>query len=226
MQPFPYLPPKDMWQYDPKRHEKLPTPVDDRGIVDAERLIAVGMQSVSPEYDWREPFTANDKRPYNDIHHLHWPKTRYPATEENATAKEFRNLHINLVNVPRVFHNWLHVVTEPPAVPEQEVMRYYIDAQHVVVSLFQLVQYGKRVLRNPQLDDAKIEQHLIRWFDLFNNGVEEHRKIPTDFQLVDLSTYRGETVTDMFEPNLVRNLGRKAIIPTAVRRITQYSAPL
>lgn len=221
-----HLPPRDVWLHDPSRRNKIPTPIDEHrgGVVDAEQLIKIGLESIDPSYDWLTPYYESQRKPLNDIHHLQWPKRDYYDPDGDTTARDFRNLQINLLNTPRVFHNWLHLLTEPAKVPEYEVMQHYIEAQRVVVKLFREAQIGKRILRMPYMADKDIEQHLIRRFDSFNETVEIGRALPPEYQLVDLSSYHGESMEEMFEPELMRRLGKKALISTVVRRVTQTAA--
>ena len=222
MPPASFLPPKQVRLYDPQELGKIPTPVDERGIVDVDKLISLGIETVNPNYDWREPFTLSNRQAFHDIHHLHWPRVNYPVENGDQLPHEFRNLPINLVDVPRVFHNWLHLLTEKPAVPDREVMNYYTEAQRVVTSLFRVIKHSKKLTRIPNLDTETINQALVRQFDTFNTAVERHYLIPEPYQLVDLSSYQGESIDEMFNPRLVRDVGKYAIISTAVRRVERH----
>lgn len=62
-----HLPPRELWLFDPSTEtELLPTPLDERGLVDMVGLIAVMKTTIAPGYEWTSPFT--------DEHHLQWPR--------------------------------------------------------------------------------------------------------------------------------------------------------
>ena len=124
------LPPPEVWDFRPHIDEPFPTPIDERGLVDTDALIALVKSTVDPSFTW-EP----SERP--DAHHLYWEHNLYPKIiENNVNPQEFCNLTINQIVIPRMFHNWIHLVTQEPPVPDKEVMGYRIEAYRVVVKLF------------------------------------------------------------------------------------------
>src|SRR5215216_6283145 len=111
-----YLPPPDVWLHNPYKSDLIPTPVDERGLVDLRELIKVMKATVAPEYDWRSPFT--------DDHHLQWPNRWYESIPDSEyNPQRFRGLMISRADTPRVFHVWTHLITEPPPVPDDDIMR-------------------------------------------------------------------------------------------------------
>lgn len=101
-----------------QQEHAIPTPVDEEtGLVDHKRLMDEMRLLVDPEYKWKAPFF--------DEHHLHWYAHRYDtALQPNPElAMEFRDMAVNKIWVPRQFHNFIHAVTIPPAVPTTEQMR-------------------------------------------------------------------------------------------------------
>lgn len=208
--PSTFLPPRELWLHDPVSEGLLPTPTDERGLVDTDALIALMKTTVAPGYDWRSPFT--------DVHHLQWPDRWYPRDEQSLeTPHVFRNLSISKVVVPRIFHNWVHRITEPPVMPDDEVMSYRIDAQRVAVSLFQEVKNSKTAARRTGLDDAGLERLLMRRFDSFSEKFEQAKQIPREFQLLNYERYPLETVEDMLA--IGTRLGRFAVIASATNRV-------
>ena len=105
----PTLPPEDVRLIDLSylRCHKIPTPVDERGIVDTDRLIADVNATIDPSYRWSRQLSLD---------HLYWPGTWYDGTSIGA---RFRQLTINKAIVPRVWENWKHAITEPPALPSE-----------------------------------------------------------------------------------------------------------
>lgn len=131
----PYYPPRDAWLIAPcNRLEKLPTPIDERGLVLIPDLIAAVDELVDPSFTW--PLT----NPPPDIHHAYWEAAWYPKVSRASiiNPRYFRELPVHKVRVPRMFHNWLHLVTIPPKRPSIEVMAYRVEAFRVARQLFEL----------------------------------------------------------------------------------------
>lgn len=208
----PNLPPPEFRLHDPKLEGRIPTQLDERGLVDVLKLIDQVKQTVDPEFKWQSSF--------NDVHHLQWPSNQYASSPEaELNPREFRNLAISKIYVPRVFHNWVHQVTEPPPMPSDEVMRYRIEAQRVVLALFQSVRMGRQLTRNKQISDAKLEDRLVECFDEFSTNLERVRLLPREFHLVDVSDYEPNTIEDMFL--IGRSLGKVAMVATVTRSVEQ-----
>ncbi len=129
--PLENLPPRDMRTYP---DEKIPTPTDERGLVDVPRLIAAVQKTVDPEYEWPRQLS---------IHHFYWPEADYPYVTAGLAVDNpavFRNLPIHRGLLPRAFENWLHIITLPPPKPSEEVMHHRVEAWNVARSLFQKVR--------------------------------------------------------------------------------------
>ncbi|HET8884602.1 MAG TPA: hypothetical protein VFM68_03980 [Candidatus Saccharimonadales bacterium] len=210
--PSPYLPPRDLCLFDPKKDGLLPTPVDERGVVDSQELIHMVKTTVDPSYQWTSP--------YNDVHHTHWPGNRYKHTPNaEINPNEFRNLATNKLYVPRIFHNWTHKITEPPPVPSDEVMYYQIEAQRVALALFRTVRSSRKLSRLKTISDEELETRLIEQFDSFNDTVETAKKMPPEFQVIDLSNYQPRSYEDMFR--LGAELGKTATASRVLRQVTR-----
>ena len=126
------LPPENVWLVDPRdpNFERLATPVDERGLIEISKLVEAVKTTIDQKYKWQGP---------NDVHHFYWPEHNYPhddARSRNTSRQVFHNLPIHKGLVPRVFHNWLHSVTEPPEMPDREVMTYRVEAWDVAKYLF------------------------------------------------------------------------------------------
>lgn len=190
----PGLPPREFWLINPEK-EKIPTPLDDRGIVDQAKLIKVVKATIDPAYKWAGPC---------DVHHFQWAKARYPVRQgrDVFSPRKFRELPVNKGVEPRVFHNWTHVATEEPPVPSEEVMRGYTEAWEVAERLFahirNVVQKERRMRRlaaqciadglpiGVDFDDAAAET-LFDHFQEIDQHLEQLQAIPPEFQLVDPS---------------------------------------
>lgn len=113
---------------------KIETPLNEWGLVDIDELVRRVNATMMPGYRWGGP---------NDRHHLGWAHARYVEADEllgDDTATTFRDLPINLIWVPREFHNWTHAVTKEPQMPSRDIMREYIDEWAMVSSFFNSVK--------------------------------------------------------------------------------------
>lgn len=94
----------------------IPTPTLSNGIVDHQQLVKDVGGLVSSDYRWRAPFF--------DEHHLHWKGHYYnPGLHGDSTIpKQFRDLSIHKLWIPREFHDFIHAVTVPSDVPDFDIM--------------------------------------------------------------------------------------------------------
>ena len=174
-------------------------------------LIRQDKQAVDPAYTWGSSF--------NDFHHLLWPSRAYlHLPESKIIPLEFRNLSIIKIYAPRVFHNWVHRITEPPLLPSKEVMYYRTEAQRVVVALFKSMRAGRGLTRRKGLQEFELESRLIQNFDEFSNRLEIARTIPSEFQLLDIINYNPKRFEDMFK--IQSQLGKIAMVPVVTRSVS------
>lgn len=218
-QPVYHLPPPEALLIKRDPHNLIPTPVDDRGLVDTKGLLIEMAKTVDPSYKWESPF--------NDVHHLQWPSRWYSEGEsDDSTSSKFRELAISKWVLPRVLHNHIHWLTEPPQMPDPEVMHYRIQAQRVVTSLFQSVKTSKHILRSRNLSEKQINNRLLKRFGSFSNQLEQAKQsIPRELQPVDLTDYSPETIDDMF--SIGSMLGKYAVAGSAniAMRLMQQPLP-
>jgi hypothetical protein len=208
------LPPPDARLLDPYRsgEDLLPTPTDERGLVNIPQLIADVKSTVDPSYEWAGGL---------DVHHFYWYASLYPYTkgDSNQNPAFFRNIPVHKGLVPRSFHEWLHVVTEPPPVPKPEVMQYRIEAWMVARDLFkmarQTVQWEKkqrrrreRVANNPeilreefngedQIGEEVMHEVLEKNFRGFERQLERQGRIPEEFRILDISGTPKKVATNL-----------------------------
>ena len=205
-----FLPPRDMWRHDPFKDERIETPVDSRGLVVLGQLIDQVVETVDPEYKW--PLV-----PQSDIHHLYWHREWYPVVHERGQINRsfFRELSVHKALVPRVFHNWIHLVTKPPAVPDPEVMAYRIEAFQLARNLFRRAQAAIRTEREFSRwlasdgydrcpNDASFEEFWVPRATRVLSGMDTElsalEAVPPEFQLIELN---GDSII-----TIARQLGR------------------
>ncbi|MEP7205081.1 MAG: hypothetical protein ABI716_02720 [Candidatus Saccharibacteria bacterium] len=210
VRPLVHLPPLEYRLYNPDVDGRIPTPLDERGLVDAPELFQEIAKTVNPSYEWDSAF--------NDPHHLQWPNRWYldevcnPATKA-ANPHEFRNLAISKWILPRVLHNWIHKVAEPPPVPSNEVMFYRSEAQRVTTALFMTVRSGRRSIGSSRLTEKKIHAKLTPTYRDISQRLTALQAVPPEFRLIDLSEYHAGNVPDVLK--IEAALGRCARINTA-----------
>ena len=133
----------------------IETPYDEFGIVDKRALLSSVMGSVAAGYIWTGSYTGP--------HHIMWPRNAYQAISPKSlrpTATHFRGNPSLKVILPRQLHDYLHVVTEPPLMPDSDVMRQYTHEQHNVHRLYDTIRYHG-ALHLEHLSHERKEQ--IRW---------------------------------------------------------------
>lgn len=120
---------------------RVETPLDKWGLVDVDELVQRVNGTMVPGYRWSGP---------NDRHHLGWTHAKYIEADALAgdnLATSFRDLSINLIWVPREFHNWTHAVTKDPPVPSRDVMAEYIDEWAMLSGFFKSVKDAIATMR-------------------------------------------------------------------------------
>jgi hypothetical protein len=217
-----WLPPKKYR----KKVEPFETPLNALGLVDSKKLIELVLETIDPAHDWR-PMRGRHK----SVHHLQWPEAWYSDRKDDADFSPalFRDLAINKRTMPREFENWLHKVTLPPPVPEDEVMRWIVRSWQVNKDLFkasrEIVLWEKRTGRRMarelpprgykknETDDSYSVEWLAGELAKHAKGLEQHlnelERIPQEFRLVEPANNPSE---------LAKTLG-KIVMPRALPSI-------
>lgn len=209
MQSGAWVPPPEMQLWNAAQ-EKLETPLDARGMVDLDELVKVTKQTVDGEYDWTSPF--------NDVHHLQWPNAAY----EDTTEHDFRELARRKAYLPRKFHNWVHVVTEPPPLPTKEAMRHAIRAERTARMLAATARLAVILSRNKMIPEKKQQLRLEQEFEKYTIYVENAREVPREFQLLKLEEVEAHSVDEMLAAN--KRLGKLALSRIPVRNRLLFNA--
>ena len=183
------------------------SPLDERGLVDLNKLIDVVKLTVDTEYEWTSS--------RNDTHHLQWYSALYTTDDAVVDRQAFRDLISRKTIVPRTFHNWVHHITEPPAMPSDEVMQYAIDAERVAISLARTASRAIRLVRSKLLDEATLNGRLNDALVYYNDCVNRARCIPGEFSLVNVDEIEANSVEEMLRCNRV--MGRLALHRVAYR---------
>ncbi len=210
------LPPRDTWLYDPYADGRMPTPVDsETGLVDIRELIKQVKQTIKPTYDWQ-----SEK---NDEHHLYWPNKWYDFETENDTdPQRFRNLSSNKLTTPRIFHNWLHIVTEPVEPPDEKIMKYYMEAHYAAEALSKSIENVRGLARRRWIEpDRRLrgEDYHYKEFFRIKDRISE---VPPEIRLVDLSDYKPRSIDEISEISrrikLNKSIGSATVRQVAARK--------
>lgn len=201
----PFLPPA---RYRRPIRERIPTPTDERGLIDIPALLEAVKATIDPEYQW--PTDPSD-------HHFYWPEAAYPHDHEGLVNPAwFRNLPIHKGRIPRVFENWLHEVTLPAPVPSTEVMHYRVESWRVAVHLFRsaskVVEWEQLAARRAEYADRNAESIgydkegnnigeqvmagiIGRYFKGLDMHLERLGQVPPEFRLVEPNVSPQEIAT-------------------------------
>lgn len=191
------LPPRDAQLWDVRKEGCLPTPLDEHGLVDLNELIKLGKATIEGEFDWSSR---------EDVHHLQWPKAAYT---DDKLYQEFRELRQRKVIVPRVFHNWVHFLTEEPPLPSDDIVAMCVRAGKTVHALASMAGLAVRISRMPNIPEQKREDRLNEALELYTTRIETIDSIPHEFHPVPAEELRVYTVDELLEVS--RKLGKKAV---------------
>lgn len=211
-----WLPPRDMWLYNPEKDGLLETPTDQYGLVDLDKFVILLNETVSSEFSWKSPFS--------DIHHLQNPARNYPTLSEKpgrVDMKKFRELTSRKIRKERIMHNWAHKALRPADPPSEEVMIHCIQAEEIAVSLFRTARLATRLTRMPQIPEKKLEQRLNEEYENYALHIENAREVPKEFSRLAIDQLEARNVDEMLVAN--RKLGKLALetIPIRKRLIAQ-----
>jgi len=201
---MPSLPPQELWLHNPDIDGLIPTPLDERDLVDLDKLVSTTLATVDNSFGWTSEF--------NDVHHLQWYASRYPRIENDdqlVNMREFRELVNRKAYLPRVFHNWVHRIMEPPPVPTIEVMNYSIDAQNVAMSLARTASLAVRLTRIRKMPEQRLASRLDQEFEKYNLYLDNARLVPKEFSLLAIKEFEVKSPDDILLIN--KKLGKLAL---------------
>lgn len=206
------LPPRDVWLHNPRLCDRIETPLQPAtGIVDLDALVTAVKSTIDPEFDWTSTF--------NDVHHLQWHSAQYST----PLGRAFREQAQRKTYVPRLFHNWAHVITEVPPVPSEEAMRHSIAAQQSVFNMARTAGLATRLERMIAIPPSKLRARQQQEFEKYMVYFENARLVPEEFSLLAVGEVEARTPDDL--PACSRKLGSLALdrIPWRVRALTPAS---
>lgn len=202
--------------------DRLPTPLNNIGLVDKPKLIKLVRGTLNSAYAW--PSVLDDE------HHCQWPRRNYvDRPDEKINPYEFRNFALNKMYWPRMFHAWAHKVTEQPPVPSLEVMHNVGQAQFAIDTLHRSVQIAKMLNRNKNISPKSLNGRLEELYEEYNESLDDLNQLDTEFHFLDINQIRPESIHDLL--NIKGELGRLATVPTVatttrhIRQPTHRQAP-
>jgi hypothetical protein len=138
--------------------ESMETTQDSLGLVDIRATVAA-LQKVSSGREWKK---------WSDIHHIYWPERCYP---KKTLYREFRELPINKVSLPRDFHDFLHVASAPPYIPDEDLMNYQVISHNSAKTMFESAQI---IIRRQREIDRLLGKRPGK--DSLKGGVKSRKK--------------------------------------------------
>lgn len=211
-----YLPDRWAQLIDPSK-EKIPTPLNEHGVVDIYATIAAVMETIHPDYVW-SPESINP-------HHFQWRADAYsrePQGRLGIQPAQFRNIAPLKGRLPRELENWLHKVTEEPPVPSLEVMYFYTEAWQVAKGLYrctsQSVFKQRQAKRRAELlaaDDSVLPEDRVEdtFGDQYFKGAAQKHSRAHEFYLKRLESIPEEfriVTPDMTPQRISKKVGRIA----------------
>lgn len=129
-----------------KAIEKMPTPVNEYGIPDADAFIAELSATLDSRYV--PPFEANN-------HHLVYPRSLYHAEGQDSIPYQFRETPSLKLRIPVQVHKYAHWVIEPAKMPSMDTMTQVVKEQRQIDQLFSI---GRGVIGAYKWLDSMIEE--------------------------------------------------------------------
>lgn len=205
------LPPLEVRLFNTETDDMIETPLDERGLVDLDALVAVVKGTVVPEFNW-----ASNQ---NTEHHLQWYERLYKEHDNPSLAVSFRGLSNRRAYIPKMFHNWTHRITLPPPVPSEDAMFYSVEAQRVAIFLSRTASDALRLTRSKKFNDRTLQDKLDSAFEQYHIYLDNAREVPREFSLLKIEELEAKSVEEMLSFN--RMLGRLAIshVPLRARAI-------
>lgn len=107
--------------------KEIEVPYDRFGLIDKQTFIDRVMGSVALEHLWSNRA---------DVHHLYWPARWY---KNDDISTEFREAPSLKYAIPRQMHEYTHLVSQPPVIPEFDTMEQYCIEQRDITSLYSTI---------------------------------------------------------------------------------------
>lgn len=113
--------------------DKLQVPISEHGIPLPRELIEQVLASVAVRHHWTGHY---------DVHHVAWPEAEYKRINKetgSVLGGQYRGTAALKIRLPRQLHNYIHTVTEPPAIPDADVMEQWVREKWQVDRLYDTV---------------------------------------------------------------------------------------
>ena len=136
--------------------DKIEVPLDEFGIPRRVELMRQVLATLETAHHWTGGY---------DVHHLAWERDNYRhiILDGELIGASYRGCSSLKIIIPRQLHNYIHLVSEMPPVPEIEIMRQYALEHNQVYRLHDTISLDSYVAF-PELDrlphEAKEELRL------------------------------------------------------------------
>lgn len=192
------LPPREYWLFN--KGDINSVPLDNLGLVDAVAAAEFLKSIIDPSYRFRL---------WKDRHHKACEEADYSEEFE----KEFREMPINIVRLPRDAHELWHLVYEKPPKPDRELMETMVSSFQSTTGMFEDAREVIRLQRH--------EQRLVN--GTFRARQGEFRSIASRQRGIDFHKRRFEERLAVYEslpPECVlEQISTSATLPTIAKRL-------
>lgn len=99
--------------------EKIEVPLDEHGIPRRVTLMRQVLDTLNTQHIWTGEY---------DLHHVAWPGAEYRElvdSDGTMVGSRYRGAGSLKVRMPRQLHNYVHATTNPPKMPDIDVIRQY-----------------------------------------------------------------------------------------------------
>lgn len=113
--------------------EKIPVPVSEHGIPLPREMIEHVLATIATRHIWTGHY---------DVHHVAWPEQEYKRINKETASYlggQYRGTAALKIRLPRQLHNYIHAVTEPPVMPDTDVMDQWVHEKRQVERLYDTV---------------------------------------------------------------------------------------
>lgn len=114
--------------------EKIDVPLDEYGIPRRVQLMRRVLDTMETQHIWTGGY---------DVHHMAWPGVWYRKLldeDDGMFGSAYRGAGSLKVRLPRQLHNYVHTISEPPPMPDEEIIKQYALEHGQVSRLYDAIK--------------------------------------------------------------------------------------
>lgn len=144
--------------------KKLEVPLNEYGLPQREQLLRSVLGVVAAEYAWQG---------YYDVHHVAWPYSAYRALNTDdfeSVGESYRNMGGMKIKANRDIHDLVHLITDPPAIPEEAVMTQAIVEDLFLRNLRIVLLPTRAEMTGEYIDDTLEHEREQRYLEMLERA--------------------------------------------------------